>query len=303
MASAWHPSCSREQIAAVMAANVAHCSGRNASHFRMTICPILLGFPLIFDNLCTDCGTDPVAHLFAARLRHSAWLTVLLWSRWNSMPRSAPARIVPPDRSLPLPRLLSTLVDNPLKAWPLAMYRDRIFRMRVLGRERIYVMAPDLIRRILADEADNFEKGEIVRRGLGPVLGDGVLTADGSRWRWQRHAVASIFRQERIRSFLPAMLAAAECTRDRWLSYPRGVEIDVAREMMLTTLDYLDYCACNNQGSTLGAVSRHSESATRPKPSSSCLGRPDRCSDAQPGQRFTVAAGERDRPGDQQINE
>jgi hypothetical protein len=71
------------------------------------------------------------------------------------------------------------------------------------------------------------------------VLGDAILTADGSRWRWQRHAVASIFRQERIRGFLPAMLGAAERTRDRWLSYPPGVEIDVAREMMLTTLDII----------------------------------------------------------------
>jgi cytochrome P450 len=92
---------------------------------------------------------------------------------------------------------------------------------------------------MLADETDNFEKGEIARRGLGPVLGDAILTADGSRWRWQRHAAASIFRQERIRSFLPAMVAAAERTRDRWISYPPGVEIDVAREMMRTTFDII----------------------------------------------------------------
>jgi cytochrome P450 len=92
---------------------------------------------------------------------------------------------------------------------------------------------------MLADEAENFEKGEIARRGLGPVLGDAILTADGSRWRWQRHAVASIFRQERIRNFLPAMVAAAERTRNRWLSYPPGGEIDVAREMMRTTFDII----------------------------------------------------------------
>jgi cytochrome P450 len=136
-------------------------------------------------------------------------------------------------------RLLRTVVDNPVKAWPRTIYRERLFRSRVLGRDTIYVMAPDLIRKMLADEADNFEKGEIARRGLGPVLGDAILTADGSRWRWQRHAVASIFRQERIRNFLPAMVAAAERTRNRWLSYPPGSEIDVAREMMRTTFDII----------------------------------------------------------------
>ena len=151
------------------------------------------------------------------------------------MSGSVPARIVPPERALPPLRLLRTVVDNPIKAWPRAIYRERIVRSRVLGRDTVYVMAPDLIRQMLADETDNFEKGEIARRGLGPVLGDAILTADGSRWRWQRHAAASIFRQERIRSFLPAMVAAAERTRDRWISYPPGVEIDVAREMMRTT--------------------------------------------------------------------
>jgi cytochrome P450 len=155
------------------------------------------------------------------------------------MSGSVPARIVPPERALPPLRLLRTVVDNPIKAWPRAIYRERIVRSRVLGRDTVYVMAPDLIRQMLADETDNFEKGEIARRGLGPVLGDAILTADGSRWRWQRHAAASIFRQERIRSFLPAMVAAAERTRDRWISYPPGVEIDVAREMMRTTFDVI----------------------------------------------------------------
>src|ERR1700736_2136507 len=126
------------------------------------------------------------------------------------MSGSVPARIVPPERALSPLRLLRTVVDNPIKAWPRAIYRERIVRSRVLGRDTVYVMGPDLIRQMLTDETDNFEKGEIARRGLGPVLGDAILTADGSRWRWQRHAAASIFRQERIRSFLPAMVAAAE---------------------------------------------------------------------------------------------
>src|SRR5262249_47057030 len=84
-----------------------------------------------------------------------------------------------------------------------------------------------------------FEKGEIARRALGPALGDAILTADGSRWRWQRRAVAAIFRQERMRDFLPAMIAAAERTRDHWRSHPPGAEIDVAREMMRTTFDII----------------------------------------------------------------
>jgi cytochrome P450 len=100
-------------------------------------------------------------------------------------------------------------------------------------------MAPDLIRTVLLDDVDSYEKGEIAQRALGPALGDSILIADGSRWRWQRRAVAAIFCQERIREFLPDMIAAAERTRDRWQAVPPGAEIDVAHEMTQTTFDII----------------------------------------------------------------
>ena len=149
------------------------------------------------------------------------------------------ARIEPPDQPLPLFPLLRTVIDNPIKSWPRAVYRDRLYRRRVLGQDIVYVMAPDLIRTVLLDDADKFEKGEIARRTLGPGLGDSILIADGSRWRWQRRAVAAVFRPERIREFLPEMIAAAERTRDRWQAMPPGAEIDVAHEMMRTTFDVI----------------------------------------------------------------
>ena len=111
------------------------------------------------------------------------------------------ARIEPPDQPLSVFPLLRTVIDNPIKAWPRAVYRDRLYRRRVFGQDAVYVMAPDLIRTVLLDDADSFEKGEIARRTLGPGLGDSILVADGSRWRWQRRAVAALFRPERIREF------------------------------------------------------------------------------------------------------
>jgi cytochrome P450 len=149
------------------------------------------------------------------------------------------ARVQPPEQRLPTFRLLRRMIDNPVETWPRAVYQERVFRSRILGCDMLYVMAPDLVRRVLVEDADDFEKGEIFRRGLGPALGDAILTADGSRWRWQRRAVASIFRPEKIRGFVPAMIAAAEQTCDRFRSQPPGTEIDIGREMMRTTLDII----------------------------------------------------------------
>src|SRR5262245_41109609 len=97
-----------------------------------------------------------------------------------------PARVRPPEEALSTFRLLRTVLGNPMETWPRAVYRDRLFRSRVLSAEMVYVMAPDLIRRVLVDDAEDFEKGEFFRRGLGPALGESILTADGSKWRWQR---------------------------------------------------------------------------------------------------------------------
>jgi cytochrome P450 len=149
------------------------------------------------------------------------------------------ARVTPPDGRLPLFQLLRTVVGNPLKAWPRSIYREPIVRSRVLGRDTVYVMAPELIRQVLLDDAEIFGKGEINRRALGPALGEAILTADGPRWRWQRRAVAPLFRQERIRSYLPTMIAAAERTRERWRSHPAGAELDIAHEMMRMTFDII----------------------------------------------------------------
>jgi cytochrome P450 len=148
------------------------------------------------------------------------------------------ARVAPPAEPLPPLKLLRTAVRNPIEIWPEAVYREPIYRRRFSGRDILFVSDPDLIREVLVDRADAFVKAETMRRALEPALGKGLLTADGEHWRWQRRAAAPIFRHERLLGFAPDMLAAAERTRERWLAADGG-EVDVAREMMLTTYDVI----------------------------------------------------------------
>ncbi|MFH6786519.1 MULTISPECIES: cytochrome P450 [Methylobacterium] len=153
-------------------------------------------------------------------------------------PRPVLARITPPAQPLGPWRLFRTIVRNPLEAWPEAIYHEPLYVSDFLGNTSLFVMAPNLIRRVMVDEADAFEKSEVLRRALSPALGDAILTADGARWRWQRRAAAPIFRAERIRSFVPAMIAAAERTRDALAAEP-GAEVDIAQTMMRTTFEII----------------------------------------------------------------
>jgi cytochrome P450 len=153
-------------------------------------------------------------------------------------PQPALARVHPPTKPLTTLGLLSTAVRNPIEVWPQAVYEQPVYRRSFAGREMLFVCDPEMIKSVLVDQADAFEKAEAMQRSLEPALGKALLTADGAHWRWQRRAAAPIFRHERILGFAPQMLAAAERTRDRWLAHA-GQELDVAHEMMLTTYDII----------------------------------------------------------------
>lgn len=150
---------------------------------------------------------------------------------------SVPARVVPPAQPLPAIRYLRTLIRNPLEVWPEAVYRDGIYRETFLGRETVFVMDPDLVKRMLIDEPEKFRKSDMMLRLLRPALGNGLLNADGADWRRQRRIVAPIFRPERIAGFVPAMLAAADRAAARIEKEHAGSVVEVWNEMMQTTFE------------------------------------------------------------------
>ena len=152
--------------------------------------------------------------------------------------RPAPVRVPPPQRRLSTLGVVRRLLRNSIELWPRETYERPLLRQRLFGRDILLVMDPDLIEQVLVDNADAFVKADTMRRALSPALGEGILTADGARWRWQRRAAAPIFRRERIEGFLPGMIAAAERTRVRWLA-AAGRELNIAHEMMRTTFDII----------------------------------------------------------------
>ena len=109
----------------------------------------------------------------------------------------------------------------------------------VVGRDVVFVVAPELIGEMLVDRHDAFEKAETSRRILKPALGEAILTAEGARWRWQRRIAAPLFRPENVRDCVPQMLQARARGADRWSALPQGATISVSHEMMRRTFDVL----------------------------------------------------------------
>ncbi len=132
-------------------------------------------------------------------------------------------------------RLLAALVREPLSSVPAEAYESGMVVTRALGRMRVYLTGPELIQEAFVRQADALSKGE-QGRVLKPALGTGLLTAEGADWRWQRRTLSPGFAHARLQSLVPAMIAAAEATRDRLLVSPPGTIVDIGRETTRVTL-------------------------------------------------------------------
>lgn len=149
----------------------------------------------------------------------------------------APGGLATSRRSTPA--VLAALLREPLSALPPEAFTAPLVAERVAGRRRLHVLDPALIQEALVRHADDLVKTEDVRRVLGPALGEGLLTAEGAHWRWQRRGAAPAFAAARLGLFLPAMLAAAEATARRWAALGEGATVDIGHETTVTTFDII----------------------------------------------------------------
>jgi cytochrome P450 len=157
-------------------------------------------------------------------------------------PATAPALYPPavPGQTgpLPLPKLLWRLVRNPLTSLPQSVYEEGIV-VRDSGRFVVaWVTDPVLIEKVLLHEADQFPKSPVQKRVFAN-LGEGILNAEGTSWRWQRRTAAPLFRPADLASLVPAMAAAAEAQLDRWALGGADCLQEVDRDMSVTTFRVL----------------------------------------------------------------
>ncbi|MGI4811675.1 MAG: cytochrome P450 [Janthinobacterium lividum] len=132
---------------------------------------------------------------------------------------------------------LVTTFRNLLEAWPDDVYEADIVQSSLLGRPITYVIKPEYLHTLLKDEAHKLARDDAMSRALEPALGAGLLTSDGQVWQAQRRIVAPAFRPERVRTFIPTMVEAAERTLQRWQVGSGESVVDLQTEMMRTSFD------------------------------------------------------------------
>lgn len=96
-------------------------------------------------------------------------------------------------------------------------------------------MRPDLVERVLLDNAANYEKPGLVKKLLLPVIGRGLLSSDGEPWRAQRKIVAASFAPPAVDALVPVFAEVTESAAAGWIAGSR----DMAREATRATMQVI----------------------------------------------------------------
>ena len=126
------------------------------------------------------------------------------------------------------------MLRNPLEALThLAQDQGDIARVKLRKRDLFLLSHPDFIEQVLVKQQNNFIKGQSLQRAR-IILGDGLLTSEGSEHRAHRHMLQPAFYHQRVEEYLPIM---NENTFRQMSPWRDGASIDMSDEMMRLTLN------------------------------------------------------------------
>jgi cytochrome P450 len=146
----------------------------------------------------------------------------------------------PPAQPLRGLSMLWTLGRNYIETYPRSTYEQGVARYQWGTSDILYVCDPAIIHEMLVDKADAFSRDEVTHRAFTPVIGrTSLFLAEGPDWRWQRRAVAPIFRHEMLLSFVPTMAVIAERQAERWRAKPLEEPVELAAAMTRTTFEII----------------------------------------------------------------
>ena len=140
-----------------------------------------------------------------------------------------------PDDLSPLGRL-ALIRNNAIASWGPRAYEEDIVQGRFFGRSSFILNTPDAIRHVLVENYENYTRTPAGIRVLRPILGEGLLLAEGKAWKNQRRTLAPAFAPRAIPLLVPHMLAATD-DAIATLNGQCGKPVDLREAMQHLALD------------------------------------------------------------------
>jgi cytochrome P450 len=131
---------------------------------------------------------------------------------------------------------LAMMRENVLGTWGQPAYEEDILQGRFFGHSSFILNTPDAIKHVLVDNYENYTRTPAGFRVLRPVLGEGLLIAEGRAWKHQRRTLAPAFTPRAVATLVPHMVAATDETIAK-LKKTSGAPVDLREAMQRMTLE------------------------------------------------------------------
>jgi unspecific monooxygenase len=142
-----------------------------------------------------------------------------------------------------------------IASWGQRAYEEDIIRGRFLGHGSFILNTPEAIRHVLVDNYENYTRTPAGFRVLRPMLGEGLLIAEGRAWKHQRRTLAPAFTPRAVSTLVPHMLAATDETIAK-LKEASGAPVDLREAMQRMTLEIAGRTMFSFEMSRRGATLR-----------------------------------------------
>lgn len=131
---------------------------------------------------------------------------------------------------------LSVIRHNMIATWGQRAYEEEVIKGRFFFRNSFILNQPDAIRHVLLSNYENYSRTPAGIRMLRPVLGNGLLIAEGHSWTFQRRTLAPAFTPRATANLVPHMTAVLDETIAK-LDTHTGAPVDLREIMQRMTLE------------------------------------------------------------------
>jgi unspecific monooxygenase len=131
---------------------------------------------------------------------------------------------------------MAAMRTSALASWGQRAYEEDIIQGRFFGRSSFTVNTPDAIRHVLVDNYENYTRTPTGIRVLRPILGRGLLIAEGRAWKHQRRTLAPAFTPRAVTMLVPHMVAVIDETVET-LKGKCGAEVDLRENVQRMALE------------------------------------------------------------------
>ncbi|MCK1642463.1 cytochrome P450 [Bradyrhizobium sp. 157] len=131
---------------------------------------------------------------------------------------------------------MKAIRESPIGSWGQRAYEEDIVQGRFFGRSTFILNAPDAIKHVLVDNYENYTRTPAGIRVLRPILGEGLLIAEGRAWKHQRRTLAPAFTPRAVMPLVPHMLAAIDETVAKLRAASNG-HVDLREAMQRMALE------------------------------------------------------------------